>query len=86
MVKNIERSIFKEVKLIDIETLRRGYKSRILEIADLCHAENIRIFGSRVRGEEKIESDIDFLVHMEPDDRLNFCGLQWRLKELLDLR
>ena len=68
---------------MNIEILRRDYRNKILEIANICHAEDIRVFGSSARGEAKIDSDIDFLVHMKPDAGLGLCGLQWRLEELL---
>jgi len=61
------------------------YKPQIMEIAELCHAENVRLFGSIIRGENNHEySDIDFLVHMKPGSGLfAMGGLQWRLEELL---
>jgi predicted nucleotidyltransferase len=45
-------------------------KSRIIDIASQYHAENIRVFGSVVRGEEDDESDIDFLVDFLPGSTL----------------
>ncbi len=71
---------------MDIEFLRKNYKSKILEIAEICHVENIRIFGSRVRGDERSDSDIDFLVHIKPDAGIEYCGMQWRLEELLNMK
>ncbi|MEI8295434.1 MAG: nucleotidyltransferase family protein [Alphaproteobacteria bacterium] len=61
------------------------YKQQIMDIAESCQAENIRLFGSIVRGENNHEySDIDFLVHMKPGSGLfAMGGLQWRLEELL---
>jgi uncharacterized protein len=37
----------------------------ILEIAARHRAFNVRVFGSVVRGEETLESDIDFLIVSE---------------------
>jgi predicted nucleotidyltransferase len=68
---------------MNLMTLRTRYKRKILAIASLCHAENVRIFGSVARQEETDESDIDFLVHMQPDAGFSLGGLQWRLEELL---
>lgn len=34
---------------MNLTTLRTKYKHEILDIARLCHAENIRIFGSVAR-------------------------------------
>ncbi len=69
--------------LMNLTTLRTKYKHEILDIARLCHAENIRIFGSVARGEATKTSDIDFLVHMQPGAGFSIGGLQWRLEELL---
>jgi len=44
----------------------------------------VRIFGSVARGESDSESDIDFLVNMEPGrSLLDLCGLLIDLEELL---
>ncbi len=44
----------------------------------------MRIFGSVARGEADSESDIDFLVNMEPGrSLLDLCGLLIDLEELL---
>ena len=44
----------------------------------------MRIFGSVARGESDSESDIDFLVNMEPGrSLLDLCGLLIDLEELL---
>ena len=68
---------------MNLKTLRTKYRRKILTIAELCHAENIRVFGSVARNEEKTNSDIDFLVHMQPGTGFTLGGLQWRLEELL---
>lgn len=69
--------------VMDLMTLQRDYKKEILKIAEICHADNIRIFGSLARGEQGEESDIDFLVHMKPNSGFGIGGMQWRLEELL---
>jgi predicted nucleotidyltransferase len=71
---------------MDLFTLQRDYKEQILKIAEICHADHIRIFGSIVRGEQTEKSDIDFLVHMKPNSGFGIGGLQWRLEELLHCR
>lgn len=71
---------------MDLFTLQRDYKDQILQIAEVCHAENIRIFGSLARGEQNEWSDIDFLVHMKSDSGFGIGGLKWRLEELLDCK
>ena len=45
-------------------------KACILKIAHQYHANNIRVFGSVVRGEEREDSDIDLLVDFMPGTTL----------------
>ena len=71
---------------MDIEFLRKNYRAQILEIAEICNVENVRIFGSRVRGDAREDSDIDFLVHLKPNAGLESCGVQWRLEKLLNMK
>lgn len=67
---------------MNLSTIRQ-YKTEIIEIASKCNAENIRLFGSVVRGEDHADSDIDFLVHMKHGSGFCIGGLKWRLEELL---
>lgn len=47
-------------------------------------ARNVKVFGSVARGEERPDSDIDFLVEMAPDrSLLDVGGLQMDLQEAL---
>lgn len=52
-----------------IETLRQE-KEEILAIANRYHAENVRLFGSVARGEDRLDSDVDFLVDFQPGSTL----------------
>jgi predicted nucleotidyltransferase len=52
-----------------VEKLRRD-KAEIIAIANRYHAENIRLFGSVARGEDHVDSDIDFLVDFRPGSTL----------------
>ncbi len=52
-----------------IETLRQ-HKAEILVIARQYHADNIRLFGSVARGDERLDSDIDLLVDFQPGSTL----------------
>ena len=59
-------------------------REEILRIAARHGAYNVRVFGSVVRGEARPESDIDFLVDMEPGrSLLDLGGLWWDLSHLL---
>ncbi|HHC24334.1 MAG TPA: hypothetical protein ENK58_02800 [Desulfobacterales bacterium] len=40
-------------------------RDHILQVAHRHGAKNVRVFGSYARGEERPESDVDFLVDME---------------------
>ncbi len=52
-----------------IEKLRQERES-IIAAAILYHAENVRLFGSVARGEDRSDSDIDFLVDFQPGSTL----------------
>ena len=67
---------------IEIERMR----GRILEIAAEHGACNIRLIGSVARGDCGSESDVDFLVDLEPGRSLfDLGGLQWDLEHLLNV-
>jgi len=59
-------------------------KADIINISQRYHAENIRVFGSVVRGEATGKSDVDFLVSFLPDASLfDQAGLIEELSQLL---
>jgi len=65
------------------EQLKRSRKS-ILRLAKHYGVTDIRVFGSAVRGDDTSESDIDFLVELEPDRSLfDVGGLLIELENLL---
>ena len=55
-------------------TLLRAKREEILRIAAKHGARNMRVFGSVARGEAGLNSDVDFLVEMEPDRSLLDLG------------
>lgn len=62
-------------------------RSEIIQIAARRGAHNLRLFGSVARGDDRVGSDIDLLVDMEPDrSLLDIVGLGQDLEELLDCR
>ena len=72
---------------MDIAALLEEKKKEIREIAAKRGAHNVRVFGSVARGEAKPDSDVDFLVDMEPGRTLfDMDGLLMDLRELLGLR
>ncbi len=50
---------------MDAMTLLKTRRKEILEIAARNGAVNVRVFGSVARGENRPDSDIDFLVNLE---------------------
>jgi uncharacterized protein len=69
---------------MDLETLRREYKTQILEIAAKYNASDVRVFGSLVKGSNTEESDIDFLVKFnDKASLLDEAGLERELNDLI---
>ena len=63
------------------------HRDEILRIAQRHGARNLRVFGSIARGSADAQSDIDFLVDLEPGrSLLDLGGLLMELQELLGLR
>ena len=62
-------------------------RAEILALAAKYGASNIRVFGSVARGEADADSDVDFLVEMQPGrSLLDMGGLLMELQELLGCR
>jgi predicted nucleotidyltransferase len=67
-----------------IEKLLQSKRQEILGLAARHGAKKIRVFGSVARGEATPESDVDFLVEMEPGRSLfDMGGLLMDLQDLL---
>ncbi len=56
------------------------------DILEKYQVKRIGLFGSYVRGEQKEDSDIDFLVEFEKPDFDNFMDLAFYLEDLLGKR
>lgn len=70
-----------------LDELLEEKREEILSIASEHGARDVRVFGSVVRGESDRESDIDFLVELEPGrSLLDLGGLQMDLETLLGCR
>ena len=52
-----------------IDVLQKN-REEILAITTAHHADNIRLFGSVARRDERMDSDIDFLVDFQPGSTL----------------
>ena len=69
---------------MDINALLQQKREEILRIAAQHGAHNVRVFGSVARGEAGPESDIDFLVELEPGrSLLDHAALLLDLEQLL---
>jgi predicted nucleotidyltransferase len=69
---------------LDVNRLLQEKREAILQIAARHGARNIRVFGSVARGEADAQSDIDFLVDLEPGrSLLDLGGLLMDLQDLL---
>jgi hypothetical protein len=69
---------------MSIYALLQAKRENILQTAAKYGAYNVRIFGSVARGEADSNSDVDFLVEMEPGrSLLDLGGLLMDLQELL---
>ena len=69
---------------MSLDELRSDWKESIFRIAARRGASRVRVFGSVARGENDENSDIDFLVDLEPGRTLfDLSGLLADLQALL---
>ena len=62
------------------------HRTRIREIAMAHRVSNVRVFGSAIRGDDVVGSDLDLLVEPTPQTTLFDIGaIRFELKELLGL-
>lgn len=67
-----------------MDEILKAYREEILRIAAKYGAYNVRVFGSVARGEARPDSDVDFLVELEPQRTLlDQIALMQSLEELL---
>jgi predicted nucleotidyltransferase len=67
-----------------LEALLGEKRQDVLRIAGMYGARRVRVFGSVARGEDDAQSDVDFLVELDPGrSLLDLGGLQFELKALL---
>lgn len=65
------------------EALKKN-RTQILRIAERYGTKNVRVFGSVARGDSGPESDVDFLVELEPGRNLfDLGGFLYEVQELL---
>jgi predicted nucleotidyltransferase len=67
-----------------LEEVRSRYRDQIVAAAGRRGAHNIRVFGSVARGDQRRDSDIDFLVDFEAGrSLLDLTGLWLDLESIL---
>lgn len=68
------------IRLLPLQAQREA----ILELAERRGVRSLRVFGSVARGEARPDSDVDFLIELEPGRTLLDLGaLQMDLQDLL---
>ncbi len=76
----------KEKIVEEIKKILRTYKE---ELREKYGVQEIGIFGSYVRGEQKEDSDIDILIEFKPDARislLDFVEVENYISDLLGVK
>ncbi len=72
------------MKKMNMTELLKVRRNEIMRIAAKYGARNIRLFGSVARGDASQDSDVDFLVDLEPGRSLfDLGGLLMDLQDLL---
>ena len=70
--------------MVTLDMLRREKKTEIIRLAEMRGCRNVRVFGSVATGENRPDSDVDFLVDMESGRTIfDLAGLLGDLRDLL---
>lgn len=70
-----------------LDELRSQHREQILQIANRYGATGVQVFGSTARGDADIDSDVDFLVELEPGrSLLDIGGMLMDLRDELSCR
>jgi hypothetical protein len=69
---------------MQIDSVFSQQRHQIIQIASGHGASNIRVFGSRARGDDTTDSDLDILVELEPGRTLlDLVAIKQDLGDLL---
>ncbi|MGD0775711.1 MAG: nucleotidyltransferase family protein [Candidatus Solibacter sp.] len=69
--------------MVTLDTLRQQ-KTEIIRLAEMRGCRNVRVFGSVATGESQPDSDVDFLVDLEPGRSIfDLAGFMGDLRDLL---
>ena len=70
--------------MVTLDTLQHEKRAEILRLAETHGARNVRVFGSVAAGENRPDSDVDFLVDLEPGRTIfDLARLLGDLRDLL---
>jgi predicted nucleotidyltransferase len=70
--------------MVTLNTLQGEKRTEIVLLGEKYGARNIRVFGSVARGENRAESDVDFLVDMDKGRTLyDLAGFVADVQDLL---
>jgi predicted nucleotidyltransferase len=70
--------------MVTLDILRREKKAEIVRLAEKRGCRNIRVFGSVATGENRPDSDVDFLVDLEPGRTIfDLAGFLGDVRDLL---
>ena len=76
-----------DVAVRPLRKLVEARRDEIKEIIARHHGRSVSIFGSVARGDERPESDIDFLVELEPHARpIEILSMGVELEEALGVK
>lgn len=68
---------------MEIEKLKQK-RAEIIAIAERNGGRKVRVFGSLARGDSGINSDVDFLIELEPErSLLDIVAIKQDLEDLL---
>jgi hypothetical protein len=76
-------------RALNLEDITNILKKHKEELKTKYGIEEVGIFGSYIRGEQKVGSDIDILVEFKPDAKiglLGFINMENYLSELLGIK
>ena len=73
--------------MVTLNTLQREKRTEIVQLGEKYGARNIRVFGSVARGDNREESDVDFLVDMDKGRTLfDLAGFVADVQDLLGVQ
>ena len=71
---------------MEIEALKQK-RAEIISIAERNGGRKVRIFGSLARGDSRVDSDVDFLIELEPErSLLDIVAIKQDLEDLLQMK